>query len=493
MPLGSAPTSKIDIDFTRAQGVNSSGRILFRPPRQKLGTTMLSSHPVSVTVTNGQATVDLVRLPSGVYTVVEEIDGRPAVDFKFALPLTAAAEINYEDIAPVTTQPVTYTVVRTVNGVAPDPTTGNVVVEAGGGVSDHGALSGLADDDHPQYQTQAEGDVRYYTKTQVDDIVDALELTAGLKYPVDGKTFCPEDFGTPVGDGVADDYASVDAAWVAMWTWLLAAPTVEEPRRDAATFYIPWGKHYRVDSSIGSRLRDDDDAYAVLVIPMVPRSTVSKKIVTIMGAGEHYTIRPAELGGTPAQIKPPCSLFFDSGATTHVWSATRGLPSAIGATDSDMTDFEGNTFSNVHILVKDLTIVQNDNPSLCALNLEQCSTARIEGVRFAVETVLDAAPECTNKTGASILMPRSNNNVAVAMDRVIVENHYTGPPLTEHGSLGDLITLANTIGLSNRRPNSHHGYIKMVKIEQCAYGIAGYDPSGSGVRTAYHRLRGLRL
>lgn len=32
---------------------------------------------------------------------------------------------------------------------------------AGGGVSDHGGLGGLADDDHPQYHTDARGDARY--------------------------------------------------------------------------------------------------------------------------------------------------------------------------------------------------------------------------------------------------------------------------------------------------------------------------------------------
>jgi hypothetical protein len=31
----------------------------------------------------------------------------------------------------------------------------------GGGTSDHGALTGLSDDDHPQYLTQARGDARY--------------------------------------------------------------------------------------------------------------------------------------------------------------------------------------------------------------------------------------------------------------------------------------------------------------------------------------------
>lgn len=38
----------------------------------------------------------------------------------------------------------------------------------GGGVTDHGGLTGLGDDDHPQYFNVSRGDVRYYTKSQVD-------------------------------------------------------------------------------------------------------------------------------------------------------------------------------------------------------------------------------------------------------------------------------------------------------------------------------------
>lgn len=34
--------------------------------------------------------------------------------------------------------------------------------------SDHGSLSGLGDDDHPQYHNNTRGDARYYTKSQVD-------------------------------------------------------------------------------------------------------------------------------------------------------------------------------------------------------------------------------------------------------------------------------------------------------------------------------------
>lgn len=142
MPLGSAPTSTIDIDFTRAQGVNSSGRITFAPPRIRIGTTMLSPYKIIVPVVNGVATQILARLPAGTYHVIEEIDGRPPYEFNFALPTDAAATIQYEDIAPVDVVPLVYTVVRTINGVAPNPTTGDIIIETGAGASD---LDGLTD------------------------------------------------------------------------------------------------------------------------------------------------------------------------------------------------------------------------------------------------------------------------------------------------------------------------------------------------------------
>ena len=42
---------------------------------------------------------------------------------------------------------------------------------SGGGVTDHGALTGLGDDDHSQYLNQVRGDVRYYTKAQIDSMM----------------------------------------------------------------------------------------------------------------------------------------------------------------------------------------------------------------------------------------------------------------------------------------------------------------------------------
>lgn len=63
-------------------------------------------------------------------------------------------------------------------------------------VDDHGLLSGLADDDHPQYHNDTRGDARYYTKSQVDSSLSgkaasshthAISDTTGLQTALDGK------------------------------------------------------------------------------------------------------------------------------------------------------------------------------------------------------------------------------------------------------------------------------------------------------------------
>ena len=72
-------------------------------------------------------------------------------------------------------------------GVAAGGTTGQVLAKAsdtdydtqwvtgggGTGVTDHGLLTGLADDDHPQYHTDARGDARYYQKGETDAAIAA--------------------------------------------------------------------------------------------------------------------------------------------------------------------------------------------------------------------------------------------------------------------------------------------------------------------------------
>lgn len=44
----------------------------------------------------------------------------------------------------------------------------------GGGVTDHGALTGLSDDDHAIYHTNARGDARYYPQATADATFEPL-------------------------------------------------------------------------------------------------------------------------------------------------------------------------------------------------------------------------------------------------------------------------------------------------------------------------------
>jgi hypothetical protein len=51
--------------------------------------------------------------------------------------------------------------------------------EDGAGVTDHGMLTGLSDDDHTQYHNDTRGDIRYYTKSQIDNLVIINSLIFG--------------------------------------------------------------------------------------------------------------------------------------------------------------------------------------------------------------------------------------------------------------------------------------------------------------------------
>lgn len=66
------------------------------------------------------------------------------------------------------------------------------ITTGGGGVTDHGALTGLGDDDHLQYLTNGRGDARYYTKAQIDTSLSAKANTTDSRFsdqrvPTDGS------------------------------------------------------------------------------------------------------------------------------------------------------------------------------------------------------------------------------------------------------------------------------------------------------------------
>lgn len=314
------------------------------------------------------------------------------------------------------------------------------------------------------------------TLTELRADLGALANIPGLKlYDVEAP-----EYGA-VGDGIADDFEAFRLAHSDMLS-----------QGHLGALFCPRIARYRLDLDVPGRLVvSPDEARAFFPWPMRPRSAgVEKAVYGIVGVGEPETERAAELGGTPVQVNTASAIIADYSGT-FTWSPTEGLPCVFGGPDADMTDNTGNTFSNVHLVLRNIILRNSNNPSLTMVNAEQMSTCDIERVRVDVIPVLDQADLCTHPTGGSILLPRSNNNTVVRMRNVIVVGHYAGIPLTEH-LFADVVTaLRCTIGAFTRRPNSHPMLVLKLLTEQCPWGIAGWDPAGEGPNLGVVDIHGM--
>lgn len=375
--------------------------------------------------------------------------------FKCFLPSGPALRLTEQ--APVTLPPSMGAFVRSVNHVTPD-ITGDVTISIP------------------------------HTLDQLNDVIIASPSTDqvlafnGINWvnaPASGGSggetpslplFNVEEYGA-VGDGTTDDYTAIRAAWDAM----LLSPV-------GGLLYFPRAVTYRAVAT-GHVTATLDKAYAMFPLPMLDTEVVTKKVFGILGVGDPYSVRSATTfgaGNTALQVQTASVLHVDY-STAFTWHATNGHPSVFAAPDADKTGHaEDNIVTSIHLFVDGIIIRQPDNPSLASINAELCSTMHIKSLRCDVVPVLDRISETTHPTGVAVLAPKSNNNVAVLIDRIVCEGMYAGVPYTEHLDLRSAIVLACKIGFHNRRACSHFGTAHMMKMEQNTYGLAGYDPEGVG-------------
>ena len=210
-------------EFDAPGGGAATGRITFRPtsimrngvvtaPSMVTAYLMAGEVPAGFTLA---ATDDVGTTPvSAKYQVTEYIDGAAVRTYLIKVP-SAAVSI---DLGTVATEPIvtgTYQLVAekgTANGYASLDATGKVPTAqlpsgSGGGATDHGALTGLADDDHTQYLTQARGDARYYTETESNSLLAAKADSSTLTSHT-GNTSNPHSVTkTQVGLGNVDNTA----------------------------------------------------------------------------------------------------------------------------------------------------------------------------------------------------------------------------------------------------------------------------------------------
>lgn len=110
-------------------------------------------------------------------TEITSLSGLPFAEF------VALGSVVFETANTYTNTPKART--RSINGGSYVDFRGTQLYTPAGVATSHGLLSGLSNDDHIQYHTDARGDVRYYTKSQVDTLI------AGITSPgdIDEKSY----------------------------------------------------------------------------------------------------------------------------------------------------------------------------------------------------------------------------------------------------------------------------------------------------------------
>jgi hypothetical protein len=133
------------------------------------GTNDIENPVVAIQGTATYGNVSAARLAAS--SEISSLSGLPFAEF------VALGSVVLESANAYTNTPKA--IVRSVEGADYVDFRGTQLYTPAGEVSTHGLLSGLSSDDHLQYHTDARGDIRYYTKAQVDTII------AGITSPGD--------------------------------------------------------------------------------------------------------------------------------------------------------------------------------------------------------------------------------------------------------------------------------------------------------------------
>jgi len=274
--------------------------------------------------------------------------------------------------------------------------------------------------------------------------------------------FDVESYGA-TGDG-GDDTAAFAAAWEA----LLA--------NGEGLLYLPRRTVYRVNAD-ALLSAGPNGQYAMFKIPQVPSNvSTPKKTIGVLGVGDPTPCRVWAGVGNQAAPLATASVIEVFYSTPKSWHATYGHPSVFGAPDVDKA--AGFTqVTNLHFFWDGAAIRQPPNPSMCNLNLESVSTCDVQRYAADVTGNPDESPEPTRPTGCGIMLPRNNNHVAVRADAVTVWGYFAGLGPVEHADIRTMISVRCRIGMPFRRGFWHPARLGHVTIEQCPWGLVGYDPA----------------
>lgn len=189
LPTGAAPTGTVDFVAPAVLRVATDDTIVL--PTIYTATVTAGEFTLSL-----PASDDPAISPNGwTYEVVERLAGHPIRRYRIAIPHATSGTLELSDLTPATTVIPAASYATTAQLVALDARVDELEAHPGGGVTDHGALTGLADDDHTQYYDAAR------LATALSPYATTAAVTTGLTSKADtGHTHAETDVTNLVAD-----------------------------------------------------------------------------------------------------------------------------------------------------------------------------------------------------------------------------------------------------------------------------------------------------
>lgn len=222
-------------DFRELDGdAGQATEVYIRTNTQVLGATAVYE-PARLPVVDGEFTVALPAndVEPEAFGYIVAISKPLAAQRSWSVPAQAPdTAVELRDFTDTTPLPVPPSLESRVEALE----------EAEGGVTDHGALLGLGDDDHPQYHNDARGDARYQ---RLGAALNARGYASGRFYLPDGLGTCNNDYVVMVANrlyacGVYTPRADVTvASWSVMVTSAGAGSTIKAGLWDVGDNGLP--------------------------------------------------------------------------------------------------------------------------------------------------------------------------------------------------------------------------------------------------------------
>jgi len=270
-------------------------------------TNDIDDHVIAIQGTNTYGNVTAARVAAA--TEISALVGLPFAEF------VAIGSVVLESSDSFSNTPAA--IVRSVNGGDYIDFRGTQLYTPAGEATTHGLLSGLANDDHPQYLTDARGDIRYYTKAQIDS--DVIKKTGVTAFTADQSMggYKLTNVANPVALTDAVNLQTLNAALGASGDILENSFSLADGQSsltDITSFIFPNATVRSFDALVSISILAASNLYETIEIKGIQKDSgwqisisstgdVSGVILEITSAGQMQYITPTYSGFTSGTLK----------------------------------------------------------------------------------------------------------------------------------------------------------------------------------------------